>query len=452
MAETSTPAPSAEQVGNLFVDQYYDLLLSQPDLAYKFYEESSVLGRPGPDGHMVKATTMEGIKQMILSSDYNGCTAEINTVDSQDSCMEGVIVVVTGWLTGTNNVTRSFSQTFFLAPHAKGYYVLNDVFRFMDDVKASTPSECSDANENAVSTPSTPKQESAHESVQLDQSPRSPPKATSLGSEACESADKKDSPDSNSSVVKEVVSEEPLSSSQNGGLTVSVESVSKDQEDPPKMSYASIVAKESRVTAPVRTPTVIVKPSSTHYLDRASPKASAPPSNNTAPQKSITLTEGKAIYIGNLPSDITNEQLDGVLKKFGPINKDGIQIRKYNDGFCYGFVEFESSSDARSAVEAHNITIGLNNAYMTEKKSANQASNGRGKVPSGKGDFRNDNYRNRENFGEGRGYGRYQNGNRDGEFGGQYRGPRGGGNGEGRQRVYQNGGGSTSRPRSSGSK
>lgn len=84
--------------------------------------------------------------------------------------------------------------------------------------------------------------ESAHESVQLDQSPRSPPKATSLGSEACESSDKKDSPDSNSSVVKEVVSEEPLSSSQNGGLTVSVKSVPKDQEDPPKMSYASIVS------------------------------------------------------------------------------------------------------------------------------------------------------------------------------------------------------------------
>lgn len=50
------------------------------------------------------------------------------------------------------------------------------------------------------------------------------------------------------------------------------------------------------MTSPVHTPTVIVKASSTHYLDRASPKAAAaaaaPPSNNRAPQKSITLTEG----------------------------------------------------------------------------------------------------------------------------------------------------------------
>lgn len=97
---------------------------------------------------------------MILSFDYIGCKAEIKTVDSLDSCKEGVIVLVTGWLTGKDHVTRSFSQTFFLAPQPTGYYVLNDVFRFMDEVKASTPSESevSDANENAVSTPSTPKQ------------------------------------------------------------------------------------------------------------------------------------------------------------------------------------------------------------------------------------------------------------------------------------------------------
>lgn len=86
--------------------------------------------------------------------------------------------------------------------------------------------------------------ESAHAPIQLDQSPRSPLKAASHGSEAeaCESADMKDSPDSNDSVVKEVVSEQPLSSSQNGGLTVSVKPVPKDQENRPKMSYASIVS------------------------------------------------------------------------------------------------------------------------------------------------------------------------------------------------------------------
>ncbi|XP_058193625.1 nuclear transport factor 2-like [Rhododendron vialii] len=454
MAETSPPAPTTEEVGNTFVQQYYGVLLAQPDLAHRFYEESSVLGRPGPNGLMVKVTTLQGIKQMILSFDYIGCKAEIKTVDSLDSCKEGVIVLVTGWLTGKDHVTRSFSQTFFLAPQPTGYYVLNDVFRFVDEVKASTPSESefSDANENAASTPSTPKQESAHAPIQLDQSPRSPPKAASQGSEACESSDTKDSPDSDS-VVKEVVSEQPLSSSQNGGLTVSVKSVPKDQENRPKMSYASIVAKESTVTSPVHTPTVIVKASSTHYLDRASPKAAAaaPPSNNRAPQKSITLTEGKAIYIGNLPSDITDEQLDEVLKTFGPVKKDGIQIRKYNDGFCYGFVEFVSSSAARSAVEAHHIMIGSNEAYITEKKSPNQGNNGRGKFASGKGDFRNDSYRNRENVREGRSYGGSQNGNRDGDFGGQYKSPRGS-NGESRQRVYQNGGGSTPRGRSSGSK
>ncbi|KAE9454435.1 hypothetical protein C3L33_13663, partial [Rhododendron williamsianum] len=126
--------------------------------------------------------------------------------------------------------------------------------------------------------------------------------------------------------------------------------------------------------------------------------------------------------------------------------------------------------------QAHHIMIGSNEAYITEKKSPNQgkwnyttpfvfvcsltkvasfmfvsSSNGRGKFASGKGDFRNDSYRNRENVREGRSHGGYQNGNRDGDFGGQYKSPRGN-NGEGRQRVYQNGGGSTPRGQSSGSK
>lgn len=59
MAETSPPAPTTEEVGNTFVQQYYGVLLAQPDLAHRFYEESSVLGRPGPNGLMVKVTTLQ---------------------------------------------------------------------------------------------------------------------------------------------------------------------------------------------------------------------------------------------------------------------------------------------------------------------------------------------------------------------------------------------------------
>lgn len=37
--------------------------------------------------------------------------------------------------------------------------------------------------------------------------------------------------------------------------------------------------------------------------------------------------EGHSIYVRNLPYDATVEQLDEEFKKFGPIKRDGIQVR-----------------------------------------------------------------------------------------------------------------------------
>lgn len=57
----------------------------------------------------------------------------IETVDAQDSYYFGIIVVVTGSFSGTDDVKRKFTQTFFLAPQVKGYFVLNDVFRCVNE-------------------------------------------------------------------------------------------------------------------------------------------------------------------------------------------------------------------------------------------------------------------------------------------------------------------------------
>lgn len=47
--------------------------------------------------------------------------------------LSGVHVLVTGYLTGKDNVVRDFTQSFFLAPQERGgYYVLNDMFRYLD--------------------------------------------------------------------------------------------------------------------------------------------------------------------------------------------------------------------------------------------------------------------------------------------------------------------------------
>lgn len=75
----------------------------------------------------------QAINDKILSLNYEDYTAEIKTADAQDSYEKGVIVLVTGCLTGKDNVRKKFTQTFFLAPQDNGYFVLNDVFRYVEE-------------------------------------------------------------------------------------------------------------------------------------------------------------------------------------------------------------------------------------------------------------------------------------------------------------------------------
>jgi hypothetical protein len=76
---------------------------------------------------------MQEIHDLVMSFDYSDFKAEIKTVDSQESLMGGVLVMVSGSLSTKSTGKRNFTQTFFLAPQEKGYFVLNDIFRYLDE-------------------------------------------------------------------------------------------------------------------------------------------------------------------------------------------------------------------------------------------------------------------------------------------------------------------------------
>ncbi|KAM3324504.1 hypothetical protein P3S67_005656 [Capsicum chacoense] len=77
---------------------------------------------PEADSSMSITTTIQAISDKILSLNYADFRAEIKSVDSQESINGGVHVLVTGYLTGKDNLMRKFSQTFFLAPQGRGYF------------------------------------------------------------------------------------------------------------------------------------------------------------------------------------------------------------------------------------------------------------------------------------------------------------------------------------------
>ncbi|TKY55019.1 Ras GTPase-activating protein-binding protein 1 [Spatholobus suberectus] len=440
MPETSPAAttPSAQVVGNAFVEQYYHILHQSPNLVHRFYQDSSFLSRSDSNGVMTTVTTTTAINDKITSLNYEDYTAEIKTADAQESYEKGVIVLVTGCLTGKDNVRRKFSQTFFLAPQDKGYYVLNDVFRYIEENDTSQLNSASVnvINDNAEAV-HVPESEDMHAPEHLVEDTATLAESENLnnGAEVYHPQDEEEG-----SVIDEEVAEPPTDLSQNDIVTVH-DSTSAVQDGAPRRSYAAIVMKSNTASGHVYVPSRAARMASAKSSEQwpttakstPGPEALAP-SSDSAPGSSDVHEEagGHSIYIRNLPYNATVEQLEEIFKKFGPIKRGGIQVRSSKHGFCFGFVEFEELSSMHSALEASPITVGERQAVVEEKRTTTRVSgSGRGRYPSGRGGFRSDSFRARGKFGGGRSYGRNDFRNQ-GEFSGQPRSS---------QRSNQNGGG-----------
>ncbi|KAF8005740.1 hypothetical protein BT93_K0121 [Corymbia citriodora subsp. variegata] len=423
----SVLTPSAQVVGNAFVEQYYHILHQSPGLVHRFYQDSSFLGRPDVGGNITTVTTTQAINEKIISLNYEDYTAEIETADAQESFGKGVIVLVTGCLTGKDHVRRKFTQTFFLAPQEKGYFVLNDVFRFLEENEPlPINSTANNGISNATATAALP--------------PEQAKPLTPLEEEELNNGPEIINPSGNEGYV---VEEKAVESTPH-----QIDSSFASEEDAPKKSYASIVkvmqgyAVTNKVIVPSKTERTPPPPAGdTQQLSVKASVGTPNPSTDIAPQSSNVheeAAEGHSIFIRNLPFDATVEQLEEEFKKFGPIKSNGIQVRSSKQGSCFGFIEFETSSSMESALKASPITIVDHQAVIEEKRTTNRVANsGRGRYSLGRGGFRSDSFRGRGNFGSGRGYGRNDFRNQ-GEFSGRPRGPMGRG-GDGYQRAYQNG-------------
>ncbi|XVF21340.1 hypothetical protein REPUB_Repub12eG0082300 [Reevesia pubescens] len=357
------------------------------------------------------------INEKILSLGYGEFTAEITTVDAQDSHNGGVLVLVTGYLTGKDKVKRRFTQSFFLAPQDKGYFVLNDVFRYVDDAKNQSGSQDPVNNIEASLTPEQDPSPAPEDHI-VEQLAALPEEAN--GPEAYNPSENGDgSIEEEEAPVAEVVDEIPDDSQMVADSNSKIEEV-------PKKSYASIVRVMKENAVPLSVPTH--SPVKSSVKSHEQPGTAAPPippapvsdmqisSNNVAENgnNQDVEAEGPSIYVKGLPLNATPSMLENEFKKFGPIKSGGIQVRSQK-GFCFGFVEFESASSVQSAIEASPINIGGRKAVIEEKRSTSRGNKARSSSGFGAG-YRNEGARGRGNYGGGRGYSRGEFGNRA-EFG-----------------------------------
>ncbi|KAK1351818.1 nuclear transport factor 2-like [Heracleum sosnowskyi] len=457
MADEAPAAVTPQIVGNAFVLQYYHILHQSPALVHRFYNDTSKLGRPEDDGTMSITTTMTAINEKILSLNYGEFRAEIKSVDAQESLNKGVHVLVTGYLTGKDNVVRDFTQSFFLATQERGgYYVLNDMFRYLEkanqtyanqvlytevEVPVGVEQEATPVQEDHVTEQNDALVLEANEEVVHNVSDNGEIKVEKEEEPVAEVVDEEPvaevvDEEPVAEVVDEVPVQEIIQNMPNNSKVVGESNIKS--EEVPKKSYASIVKDLKEKGLPFSSPApVLRKPPQKSREQQVKP--TPPASSNTDVSASILNaaenvnqdleSDGYSIYIKGLPYNATPSLLEDEFKKYGTIKNGGIQVRS-KQGFCFGFVEYEEASAVQSAIEASPILMGGRKVIVEEKKSTNSGVNSRGRFPSGRpvnfrneSGYRNEGMRGRGNYGAGRGYGRGEsNGKTEFSNRGNYRG------------------------------
>ncbi|KAK4715202.1 hypothetical protein R3W88_013540 [Solanum pinnatisectum] len=366
---TKSTRHAAEKVATAFVVQYYNILQTLIDQSYRFYKEKSVLSWPSSDGEIKSVTTSDGISDLIMSSHFKGSKVEVKTIDSQLSVAGGVLVIVMAYLIGQDTSRKRFSQTFFLAPQETGYYVLNDIFRFIGEDKSSTIVE----ENGLIATPL------AYRTL------------TILSCSPFELLATQSNAENN---VDNEVDQKPSSPKEQEQKKKALVAPVIVENEAPKITYASMI-KQGRSSPPKNVglpsapkklqPNNFVKSNSTGVL-----KVASTPSTKVAQDNYNNDIEYKSIFVGGLLPDTTKNDLYAVIKEFGPLHIQDVQLKAYDvyeDGYCCGFVHFQDAISAQKAVHTHHVMVKGKRAYMRYKRT-NKVHGERANSPSERGEFR----------------------------------------------------------------
>ncbi|PGH18968.1 hypothetical protein AJ80_04295 [Polytolypa hystricis UAMH7299] len=123
---------SKDEVGWFFVEQYYTTLSRSPEKLHLFYSRKSQFVSGAEAEKVPVAVGQKSIGERIKELDFQDCKVRVLNVDSQASFLN-ILVSVIGEISNKSLPPRKFVQTFVLAEQPNGYYVLNDIIRYLAD-------------------------------------------------------------------------------------------------------------------------------------------------------------------------------------------------------------------------------------------------------------------------------------------------------------------------------
>ncbi|KAH6834669.1 hypothetical protein C2S53_019811 [Perilla frutescens var. hirtella] len=416
-------------VGTYFVGQYYQMLQNQPEFVHQFYSDSSTMLRIEGNTRET-ASAMVQIHQLVMSLSYTGI--EIKTAHSLESWNGGVLVMVSGSVHIKGyNVRKKFVETFFLAPQEKGYFVLNDIFHYVDEelVLQHPIAYLPQSNLDTKIHSSTLVREQVSNYV-LGGDIQSREFAAPAKIEENGAVNSYNYPEEQIQQVPETgkILEENFAVQSNGSLQGTMNSV-PDHFSPPveepvvepqKHTYASILQVAKGQFAPaVSSQPSFNKPTTPDW--QHGPETPNHPSDASSNliERSGTETleetlamedevEVKSVYVRNVPTNMSASEIGEEFKKFGKLKPDGVAIRTRKDiDVCYAFVEFDDISGVQNAIKASMVIIGGYELYI-EGRRPNRNNSIRGGRARGRGRISYQIEGTRGRFG-GRGFSRVSN-------------------------------------------
>ncbi|KAF2192435.1 hypothetical protein K469DRAFT_716977 [Zopfia rhizophila CBS 207.26] len=126
----STSEIPKDEVGWYFVEQYYTTLSKSPEKLYLFYNKRSQFVSGNEEDKIQVCIGQKAINDQIKELDFHDTKVRVTNVDSQGSDANIVIQVI-GEISNKGQPHKRFVQTFVLAEQTNGYFVLNDIFRYL---------------------------------------------------------------------------------------------------------------------------------------------------------------------------------------------------------------------------------------------------------------------------------------------------------------------------------
>ncbi|KAF2273682.1 uncharacterized protein EI97DRAFT_149472 [Westerdykella ornata] len=121
-----------EEIGWYFVEQYYTTLSKNPERLYLYYNKRSQFVSGTEEEKAPVCHGQKSINDRIKELDFHDTKVRVTNVDSQGSD-DNIVIQVIGQISNKGEPHKRFVQTFVLAAQTHGYFLLNDIFRYLAD-------------------------------------------------------------------------------------------------------------------------------------------------------------------------------------------------------------------------------------------------------------------------------------------------------------------------------